>query len=131
MILLEKWQVVYCHGICILCQMQVLIVAGGGSDVNSTEKLVIGEDVMWSLVGPLPKVIYMATSLNIDNKLYFLGEFGTSLGGKSDYKAPNYVTRRCIELFPTLYLGRRYIKTSYPEQRRNTSESAGVMHTAL
>ena len=110
--------------------MQVLIVAGGGSDVNSTEKLVIGE-VRWSLVGPLPKVIYMATSLNIDNKLYFLGEFGTSLGGKSDYKAPNYVTRRCIDLFPILYLGRRYIKTSYPEERRNTSESAGVRHTAL
>ena len=50
------------------------MVAGGNSR-DSTEKLVIG-DVRWSLVGPLPSARHMVASINMDNKLYILGEFG-------------------------------------------------------
>ena len=53
--------------------MQVIIVAGGGSH-DSTEKLVIGES-RWSLTSPLPRIMTIPTSLNINNKMYILGEF--------------------------------------------------------
>ena len=46
-----------------------------GVSRDSTEKLVIGEN-RWSLVGPLPRIMSIATSLNINNKLYLLGESG-------------------------------------------------------
>ena len=80
---------VYCRNCSFadIISFQVLIVAGGANRVSvghsftylsSTEKMATGA-TGWTTIKPLPRKLFLAASVNMDNKIFLTGKFSIVL----------------------------------------------------